>query len=87
MALVRIPSLMRDLTGGLDQVRVEGRTLGEVIAALEAAYPGVRARLMMGDRLDPAITAWVDGRAALRGLRQPVSDDSEIMFLPAVAGG
>ena len=39
---VRIPTTMRPLTGGEKQVSVETGTLSDVIAALEAAHPGLR---------------------------------------------
>jgi molybdopterin synthase sulfur carrier subunit len=78
---------MRDLTGGQSEVIVEGRTLRELVDALERAYPGVRARLLEDAALDPAIRALVDGRAAPLGLDTRVSEDSEVQFIPAIAGG
>jgi molybdopterin synthase sulfur carrier subunit len=87
MATVWIPSLMRDLTAGQHQVEAPGRTVREVIAALDAAYPGLKGRLVRGERLDPALSVWVDGRMALLGLAQAVREDSEIQFLQAIAGG
>ncbi len=87
MSTVWIPSLMRDLTGGQAQVSVPGKTVGDVIAALDAVYPGIKDRLCKGDRLDPAITVSVDGRVTQLGLLEPVGEQSEVIFLPAVAGG
>ena len=87
MATVWIPSLMRDLTAGQQRVEAPGRTVREVIAALDAAYPGLKGRLCRGEQIDPAVSVWVDGRIALLGLRQAVGEDSEIQFLAAVAGG
>jgi molybdopterin synthase sulfur carrier subunit len=87
MAVVWVPSLLRDLTAGQAQVRAPGRTVGEVIEALERAYPGVRARLCEGGQLSPLIAVAVDGRRGSRGLLEPVGEESEIHFLPAVSGG
>ena len=70
MATIWIPSLMRDLTAGRERVDVPGRTVGEAIEALEAAYPGVEGRLCRGGELAPALSVWVDGRLAPLGLRQ-----------------
>ena len=64
MATVWIPSLMRDLTAGQAQIVVQGRTLGAIVDALEEAYPGVKARLLRDDQLDPALHALIDGRVA-----------------------
>ena len=78
---------MRDLTDGRAQISVPGETVGDVIAALDRAYPGIQGRLCKGDRLDPAIMISVDGRGARLGLLEPVEEQSEVLFLPAVAGG
>jgi molybdopterin synthase sulfur carrier subunit len=87
MAVVWIPSLLRDLTGGQGQVEVAGKTVREVIEALDDAYPGLKARLCDGDRLDPTISVSVDGKIAPLRLLAPVGEESEVHFLPAVAGG
>ncbi len=87
MSTVWIPPLVRDLTAGQAQVNVPGKTVGDVIAALDAVYPGIQDRLCKGDRLDPAITVSVDGRVTQLGLLEPVGEQSEVIFLPAVAGG
>jgi molybdopterin synthase sulfur carrier subunit len=87
MAHVWIPSLLRDLTRGQARVDVPGKTVGDVVDALDAAYPGIKGRLYDAGRLNPAIAVIVDGRTALRGLREPVHEQSEVHFLPAIAGG
>jgi molybdopterin converting factor small subunit len=78
---------MRDLTRGQEWIDVPGRTVGQVIDALDQAHPGIRERLRQGNRLDPAVQASVDSRIAVRGLSEPVGEESEVLFLPAVAGG
>ena len=87
MASVWIPSLLRPLAGGQAHVVVPGRTVGDVIDALERAYPGLKSKLCQGSRLDPAIRAVVDGRAAMLGLAEPVEKGSEVLFLPTISGG
>ncbi len=87
MATVWIPSLMRDLTAGRTQVQVSGRTVGEVIDALDRTYPGVKERLCRGGQLDPTVVVSIDDRIALLGLSQGVDEHCEIRFLPAVSGG
>ena len=72
MATVWIPALMRDLSGGREKVAVPGKTLGEVIAALEAAYPGAKSRLCQGGRLDPALMVALDGRVGRLGMWEAV---------------
>jgi molybdopterin synthase sulfur carrier subunit len=87
MALVWIPSLLRDLTGGKATVRVSGRTVAQVIEALEAAYPGIKARLAPEGKLAPGLAVAIDNVVAPLGLRTPVEEESEVRFLPAVGGG
>lgn len=87
MAIVWIPSLMRDLTRGRAQISAPGRTVGQVLDALDQAYPGCRERLSTGGRLSPLISVLVDGRLSRLGLDEPVAEDSEIHFLPATGGG
>jgi molybdopterin synthase sulfur carrier subunit len=78
---------MRDLTGGETTVAVEGSNVREVVDDLERKYPGVKERLCSGDRLKPSIRVAVDGVVSRLGLLQRVGEQSEVHFLPAVAGG
>ena len=87
MATVWIPSLMRDLTGGLTTVQVKGSTVRQIVDNLEAAYPGSRKRLLTNDTLKPNVGVAVDGDVTRLGLRAKVKSNSEIHFLPAIAGG
>ena len=87
MATVWIPSLMRDLTAGQETLDVPGRTVGQIVEALDAAYPGLKDRLCEGNRIRPILAVHVDGRVAQLGLLESVGEHSEIQFLPAVSGG
>ncbi len=88
MAIVFIPSLMRDLTGGADKVTVEGATLRQVINALEAAHPGTKDRLMDAEgRIQEGLAVAIDGETTHLGLIEPVKETSEIHFIPAIGGG
>lgn len=87
MATVWIPSLMRGLTGGLTEVQASGQTVRELIDDLEGRYPGIRTRLVSEDRLKPNIALVVDGMSSKQGLRHPVTEASEVHFVPAMSGG
>jgi len=87
MALIWIPPVMRSLTDGKDSIRVQGATVGEALANLDALYPGVRDRLCEGDDLKPFVVAVVDGEASGMGLRQSIEENSEVTFLPVMEGG
>jgi hypothetical protein len=47
MATVWIPPLLRDLTAGAQSVAVPGETVRDLIAALDARYPGLADRLSL----------------------------------------
>ena len=88
MPHVAIPSLMRNLTAGEEQVTVPGTTVREVIDNLEHRYPGVKARLCEEGRIKPGIAVYIDGILTTReGLRERLDADAEIHFLPAISGG
>lgn len=88
MPVVWIPSLLRDFTGGASTVEVPGRTLRQVINNLNDRYPGIKERLIDEDgQLHADIAAAIDGDTEHLGLIQPLDDNSEIQFVPAVSGG
>jgi molybdopterin converting factor small subunit len=87
MPVVWIPSLMQKLTGGRDKVAVEGSTIREVIDSLESKHPGIRERLVDGDRIRPGLAVAVDAEVSEEGLRQKVAPGSEVHFVAAVSGG
>jgi molybdopterin synthase sulfur carrier subunit len=87
VAVVWIPSLLRNLTAGQKQVTVSGKTVGEAIDALDDRFPGIKGRLCAGDHLNPALMIMIDGVQAGRGLTTPVGEATEIHFLPAIGGG
>lgn len=87
MALVFIPAQLRRVTGGQDRVAVGGATLGEVIDAIDARFPGFREHVLEGGELAASLAASVDGDMATAGLREAVGPESEVHFVPALGGG
>jgi len=87
VATVFIPSLWRDLTGGKDRVQVEGKSVRQIVARLDALYPGLGARLVENDLLSPRVQVSVDGHVSRLGLMERVGETSEVHFIPAIAGG
>jgi molybdopterin synthase sulfur carrier subunit len=84
---VFIPPLLRPLTGGAEDVEIEGTNVRQLIEDLELRFPGIRDRLCEGDDLKPGLRAAVDGRVSSMGLLEKVREGSEVHFLPAVGGG
>ncbi len=87
MVKVFIPPLLRDVSGGLEEVEVAAATVRQVVAALDARFPGFRDRLCAGDSLRAGMAVAVNGTVGSLGLLQKVPDGSEVHFLPAVGGG
>ena len=90
MAIVRIPTQLRGLTGGRAEVEVAGATVGEVLAALDAAHPGFGERLFDDQgALRRFVNVFVDDEDLrfLDGLTTPLTDRSVVSIVPAVAGG
>ncbi len=87
---VRIPTILRSYTGGSAEVAADPGTLREVIAGLDAAYPGLAGRIVdeNGD-LRRFVNVYVgeeDVRFA-QGLETPVPAGAHVSVIPAVAGG
>ena len=87
MATVFVPSLLRDLTGGKDRVEAAGATVRQIVNAIDAAYPGIRDRLVVDDMLSPRVQVSVDGNVSRLGLMERVGERSEVHFIPAISGG
>ncbi len=87
---VRVPTQLRTLSGGASEVSVEGSTVGEVLAALDASHPGFRARLFDDSgqlrRFVNVFVADEDVRF-MKGLDTQVDPGSTVSIIPAVAGG
>ena len=78
---------MQTYTGGKDIVEMEGRTVRRLIVALDEAYPGLKDALMDGDRLKPGIAVAVNGQVSQLGPLQPLEENNEVFFVPAIGGG
>ena len=87
MAVVHIPALLLPLTGGDQEPTVAGKTIKELIDQLDILYPGIKKRLVEGDRLRAGLSVFVDGSLRRDGLECEVSAQSDVHFLPAIAGG
>ena len=87
---VRIPTQLRQLTGGASEVNIEGTTVAEALKALDAAYPGFAERLYDdGGGLRRFVNVFVaeEDIRFLDGLSTPLTDGQTVSIVPAVAGG
>jgi MoaD family protein len=87
---VRIPTQLRPLVGGNNEVSTDGETVGEILKALDAAHPGFGERIFDDTgRLRRFVNVFLaeEDIRFLDGLDTAVSDGDEVTILPAVAGG
>jgi len=87
---VRIPTQLRTLADGAAEVAVDGKTVGEVLAALDTAHPGFRGRLFDdGGQLRRFVNVFVADEDVrfLKGLDTEVAPGTTVSIIPAVAGG
>ena len=90
MSKVRIPAQLRTLTGGAGELVIDGATVGEVLTALVAAYPGMSGQVIDDSgALHKFVNVYLndDDVRYLSGVDTPVGASDELSILPAVAGG
>ncbi len=88
MPRVNLYATLRDLTGE-KSLNVSGGTVKEVIEALAARWPAIKAELLEGDEVADGYSVFINGRDVryLEGLQSPVAEDDVIDIFPPVAGG
>jgi sulfur-carrier protein len=89
LSRVRIPPTLRGETAGEREVEASGRTVRELLDDLMGRFPALRAQLLEEDELAPFVNVYVEGEDVRTrdGLDTPVDDGSQVILLPAMAGG
>jgi sulfur-carrier protein len=84
---IHIPSALRSYTNQQSEVHVQGSTLGEVLSALDARYPGFRFRIVTEqDRIRPHIRIFVNDEQS-QELLAPLKQEDRIFIVCALSGG
>ena len=87
---VRIPTPLRKLTNGLDEVSVHGATVSAVLEDLEKNYPGIKERICEGDgKLRKFVNLYLNDEDIRfkENLSTVVKESDELSIVPAIAGG
>ena len=86
---MRIPPTLRGETAGEREVEASGRTVRELLDDLMGRFPALRAQLLENEELAPFVNVYVEGEDVRTrdGLDTPVDDGSQVILLPAMAGG
>lgn len=87
---IRIPSVLRNLTAGKETIEVSATTVDEALAAIEAAHPGIKARLCdETGKLRRFVNVFV-GEEDIRfldGQKTALKSGDLVDIVPAIAGG
>jgi len=87
---VRIPTPLRKLTDGADEVSVEAASVGEMIDNLDNAHSGLRERLCdEAGEIRRFVNIYVNDEDVrfLQGKDTPLADGDQVSIVPAIAGG
>jgi sulfur-carrier protein len=90
MATVRIPTPLRKITNGQEEVAASGATIGELLADLEKQFPGLKERICDDKgQLRRFVNVFANDEDIrfLQNLDTPVKEKDEISIVPAIAGG
>lgn len=87
---VRIPTPLRKITGGNDEVDANGANVAEVLADLEKNHPGIKERICEEDgNLRKFVNLYVNDEDIRfkDNLDTAITDGDELSIIPAIAGG
>jgi len=87
---VRIPTPLRKLTDGVDEVAVDAANVGELVDNLEAAHPGLKERLCDdAGEIRRFVNVYVNDEDVrfLQGKATELKSGDQVSIVPAIAGG
>ncbi|MGH3146872.1 MAG: ubiquitin-like small modifier protein 1 [Rubrobacter sp.] len=90
MPKVKIPTPLRQYTGGSTEVVVRGATAGDALDNLATEHPVLRQHLYTGDGKLRSFVNVYKGDEDIRyldGQDTEVSDGDELSIIPSIAGG
>jgi molybdopterin converting factor small subunit len=86
MAVVNLPSQLRERAGAEAEVAVEGSTLGEVLKDLERRYPRIAGWILdESGKIRRHVNVFVNGERI--PVESSVAGEDQIQVLPAISGG
>jgi molybdopterin synthase sulfur carrier subunit len=87
---VRIPTPLRKITNDLDEVDAQGNNISEILADLEANYPGLKERICEDDgSLRRFVNLYLNDEDIRfkENMDTALTDGDELSIIPAIAGG
>ena len=90
MPIIKIPTPLRPHTDGKRELELEGKTAGEVLAALLALYPDLNDHFYDEKVEMRKFVNIILGESHIRdlqGLDTPLADDDILRILASISGG
>lgn len=87
MVVIWIPSLMRELTDGIDKIELQAITIRDAINQINQMYPRFKDRVLEDDSLKEELSVVVDGVVSDDKLRHDIETAKEVHILPFISGG
>ena len=87
---VRIPVLLRTLTGGQEVITATGESILQIIDDIDHQYPGLKDRICESEtKVRRFVNIFLNEEDIrfLEDLQTPVTEKDELSIIPAIAGG
>ena len=87
---VRVPPVLTKGSSGSDTLEITAQNLSELLAALEARYPGVKKSICdEAGKLNRFVNVFVNDEDIrfLGGEQYKFQDGDEVLLIPSIAGG
>lgn len=81
MAHVFLPTDLRHLAGGAEEIHIDAGTVGRLIQELDRRHPG------LGAYVDRRMAIAIDGEIHQDAWFSPLSAESEVCLIPKLGGG
>jgi len=90
MVRVRVPTPLRKLTNGVDEVNAQGNNVRALVEDLERNFPGIKERICdESGKIRRFVNVYVNGDDIrfLQNLETSLKEGDSISIVPAIAGG
>ncbi len=89
MASIKIPTPLRQYTGGESKVSVDGATVGAAMGHLVDQHPDLKQHLYEGEELRSFVNVFLGEEDVrfLQGMETEIDADANLRIIPSIAGG
>lgn len=87
---VRVPTPLRKLTNGADEINAQGNNVRALVEDLERNFPGIKERICdESGKIRRFVNIYVNGDDIrfLQNLETSLKEGDSISIVPAIAGG